>query len=484
MQGDRIEMSRRERDVLKVLAPVLEGRRTQSEAARLLRRSVRQVRRIQRRLEGEADSGVVHRLRGKPSNHRCTPDRRRAILAAYREDYSDFGPTLAAEKLAERGLTVCPETLRGWLLAEGLWQRQRRRDVHRTRRPRRECFGELVQMDTSIHDWLEGRGEAMVLTAMIDDATGKILARFYPGETTVGHMDLLQRWLRKHGRPLALYTDRDSIYRVEGKHDPQQPIHTQFSRALADLDIRLILAYSPQAKGRVERLFATLQDRWVKELRLAKVKTLEQANALVESKLIPQFNRWFTVKPLSANDAHRTLQSSDPIEAILCPHATRVVANDYTLRFDNALYQVLPPAWPGLRGGKVLIEQRADGSLHLRFRQRYLRFVRIGPARIPTPSHSPLRGSAPQTPRSLALTRVPAEENGQDPPQPKQEGCTSINEAQPSAVYTTAERSGRTPALPYPSDGESHPEHKTPYRPAHDHPWRKTHRHKRTLLSG
>lgn len=267
MLGDRIEMSRRERDVLKVMAPVLEGQRTQTEAARLLQRSVRQVRRVQRRLEAEGDAGVIHRARGRPSNRRIDAALRQRVLAAYRQDYPDFGPTLAAEKLAERHLKIAVETLRGWLLTEGLWQRHRRRDVHRTRRPRRPCFGELVQMDTSIHDWLEGRGDTIVLTAMIDDATGKIRARFYPGETTPAHLDLLGRWLRKHGRPVALYTDRDSIYRVEGKLDPDTPRHTQFSRALSELGIELILANSPQAKGRVERLFGTLQDRWVKELR-------------------------------------------------------------------------------------------------------------------------------------------------------------------------------------------------------------------------
>jgi hypothetical protein len=249
----------------------------------------------------------VHRLRGRPSNRRREADLRRQVLTAYRKDYSDFGPTLAAEKLTERGLAVGVETLRRWLLAEGLWSDRRRREPHRSRRPRRECFGELVQMDTSIHDGVEGRGESMVLTAMIDDATGKILARFYPGETTAAHLDLLGWYLKKHGRPVALYTDRDSIYRVESRLDPDRPEHTPFSRTLAELDIELILAYSPQAKGRVERLFGTLQDRWVKELRLAKVTTLEQANALLEAKLLSHFNRWFTVRPASPNDAHRPL---------------------------------------------------------------------------------------------------------------------------------------------------------------------------------
>ena len=301
MNRDRIAMSQRERDRLKVMAAVVKGERTQPEAARLLKRSVRQVRRIQRRLEAEGDGGVIHRLRGRPSNSRKDTHLREQIIETYRREYPDFGPTLAAEKLAEQGLGICGETLRRWLLAEGLWQRKRKRDIHRSRRRRRECFAELVQADGSHHDWLEGRGPRMVLVAMIDDATSKVRARFYPGETTEAYMDLLARYLRKHGRMLAIYVDRDSIFRAENKHphDPR-PVLTQFSRALDQLKIELILAYSPQAKGRIERFFHTAQDRLVKELRLAGATTIEQANEVLDKKFLPVFNRRFTVKPTPA----------------------------------------------------------------------------------------------------------------------------------------------------------------------------------------
>src|SRR5579859_6766041 len=187
LSTDRISMSQKERDVLKILHGVLKGERTQAQAAYLLKLSIRQVRRIQRKLEAGGDQALIHGLRGKPSNHRCDRAFRRKVLAAYRRRYHDFGPTFASEKLAEEGLAVCPQTLRSWLIEEGLWQRRRRRDPHRSRRPRRECFGELVQMDASIHDWLEGRGEAMVLISMIDDATNRIHAGFYPGETLPSH---------------------------------------------------------------------------------------------------------------------------------------------------------------------------------------------------------------------------------------------------------------------------------------------------------
>src|SRR5215470_15076477 len=214
---DRIPMSQKERDVLKILHAVLRGERTQAEAARLLDKSTRQIRRLQRRLQAGGDAAIVHRLRGKPSNHQPDPQLRQAVLAAYRQRYADFGPTFASEKLAKEGLHVGAQTLRRWLTAEGLWQRQRRRDPHRSRRPRRACFGELLQMDASVHDWLEGRGPELVLISLVDDATSRTLARFSAHGTVEAHMDLLWRWLLLHGRPGSLYTDRHSIFEPQDK---------------------------------------------------------------------------------------------------------------------------------------------------------------------------------------------------------------------------------------------------------------------------
>ena len=461
MDKDRIAMSQAERDRLKVMAAVLEGKRLQREAARLLGRSVRQVRRIQRRLESEGDGGIVHKLRGRPSNNRKPPGFREAVLRSYRRDYPGFGPTLAAEKLGEGGLGVSDETLRQWLLGEGLWQRKRRRDKHRRRRERRECFGELVQADGSHHDWLEGRGEAMVLVAMIDDATSKVLGRFYPAETTEAYMDLLGRYLRKHGRMVAMYVDRDSIFRAED-HDPRdpQPVLTQFSRALEELGIELIPAYSPQAKGRIERFFQTAQDRLVKELRLAGATTIEEANDVLEKTFLPLFNRRFTVRPASRNNAHRPLHPAMNLPAILSIQQTRTVTNDYTLRLRNVLYQLLPPAWPGLRGGKVLVENRLDGSRHIRFGKRYLKYQTLGPAE---PGRS--LGALPPDPRSLSLPQMTA---------PAAQSKGRADEAtQPCAVHLTAGRSGRTPAEPCPPDGEEEPTIQQPWRPPPEHPWRK-----------
>ena len=377
-EPDRVPMSRRERDVLAVLRGVSSGERTQVEAARLLKKSVRQIRRMQRAMEATGDAALVHGLRGRPSNHRHDPSLRKRVLATYRREYADFGPTFAVEKLADDGSVVGVETLRRWLLAEGLWTRRRHRDPHRSRRPRRGCFGEPVQMDASIHDWLEGRGETVVLITMIDDATSRVLARFYPAGTVEAHMDLLERWLRTYGRPLALYTDRHGIFEV---HEKGQPLAdpdavTQFGRALGELDIALIRAHSPQAKGRVERSFGTAQDRWVKELRLAKARTCAAANAVLDG-LLPKHNRRFAVAPRVTTDGHRALGRGFDLGSILSVWHERVVSNDYVVRWAHRHYQLLPPAVPGLRGGRVVIEERRDGGVVMRFGTHRLRYREI-----------------------------------------------------------------------------------------------------------
>jgi hypothetical protein len=455
---DRIPMSRKERDVLKILHGVLEGQRTQVEAARLLGLSTRQIRRIQRKLQAQGDVALVHGLRGKPSNHRADPEHRQAVLDAYRARYADFGPTFACEKLAQEGLAVGPQTLRRWLIAEGLWQRQRRRDPHRSRRPRRACFGELVQMDASLHDWLEGRGEAPVLIKMIDDATNRTLARFYPAATVEAHMDLLGRWLRRYGRPLALYTDRHSIFEPQDKGKALPGAQTQFGRALSELDIELIRAHSPQAKGRVERSFGTAQDRWVKELRLAGATTLEQANAVLE-RLLPGHNRRFAKPAREASDAHRPLGPDYDLAAILSIQEERVVSNDYTVRYRNRLYQLLPPVHPGERGGRVVIEERLDGSMAIRFRGKYLKYREVEVA-----AGGRAGGSAPRPPEFSAWA---ADASGGE------EGRAPDEGARQAGVQPSVGRSGRTPAEPYPPDGAGDDSKTKARRPAEDHPWRR-----------
>jgi hypothetical protein len=460
--NDRIPMSQKERDVLKIVHGVLQGERTQAEAARLLGLTTRQVRRIQRKLEAHGDPALVHGLRGRPSNHRRDPAFRRKVLRAYRRRYADFGPTFASEKLAQEGLVVCPQTLRRWLIEAGLWQRRRRRDPHRSRRPRRACFGELVQLDASVHDWLEGRGEEPVLITMIDDATNYLLARFYPAGTVAAHLDLVGRWLRRHGRPQALYTDRHSIFEPQDKGRALPDAETQFGRALRELDIALIRAHSPQAKGRVERSFGTAQDRWVKELRLAGVTTVDGANAVLE-RLLPAHNRRFAKPARQAGDAHRPLGPRHDLAAILSIQEERVVANDYTIRFRNRFYQLLKPVHPGERGGRVVIELRLDGSMAIRFRGKYLKYQEVAPG-------GSSGGSAPRPPEFSALA---ADARG------KEEGPAPGKGAEPTGIQPTGGRSGRTPAEPYPPDGAAKDSSPGPRRPAEDHPWRKPFKRKK-----
>ena len=426
MDGDRIAMSQRERDRLKVMASVLEGSRTQAEAARLAGVTDRTIRRWQRRLEAEGDVGIVHRHRGRPSNARKAAPFRREVLRAYAKDYAGFGPTFAAEKLTERGLVISPQTLRDWLVAAKLWQPKRRRQKHRSRRARRDCFGELVQADGSIHDWLEGRGERMTLLVMIDDATSRTVARFYEAETTEGYFDLLGRYVRKHGRMVSIYADRNSVFFATDASG--EAVLTQFGRACEALGVTLIPAGSPQAKGRVERFNGTAQDRLVKELRLAGARTLEEANEVLDRVFLPWFNRRCVVKPASGNDAHRRLHQSMDLKAILSVQETRKVANDYTIRFAGRTYQLLRPALPGLRGGRVTVEQRLDGTLHLRFKGKYLKYEVV--AETPAGQTEPPTCAKAATPPKRATGR---------------QGCPA---------------------------GQ-------PWRPGPDHPWRKGYKPKR-----
>jgi len=464
-------MNQGERDVLKAMSLVLSGKRTQSEAARLLGRSERQVRRIQRRLEKLGDAGVMHGLRGRASNNALDQAVASAAVSLYRRHYLGFGPTLASEKLAEEHqVVVSVETLRGLLLRESLWQRQRHRDKHRQRRERRVCFGEMVQADASEHDWLEGRGPILTRVGMIDDATGRIVCGFFASETTEAYMEVLRRWIGRHGRPASWYSDRHGIFRAEEKvagYAQKRSVPTQFSRALKELGMELILANSPQAKGRVERLWGTAQDRLVKELRLARARTMEQANAVLEAKFLPWFNRRCVVKAASGNDAHRPLDKRQDLAAILSIQQLRHVANDYTIRFENQVYQLLPPAQAGQRGGKVVVEQRADGSMKVRFKGRYLEHRRVEESKEEESKEEDgkVLGALPPSPRSLAPGPIPA---GGGRALAKGRAGDSTR----PAVHRPAGRSGRTPALPCPSGGGSCGSGNQAWRPAPTHPWR------------
>jgi len=417
-------MSGKERDRLQVMAALGERRLRQVEAARRLRLSVRQVRRILARYRAQGDAGLVHRARGRPSNRRLPEGLRRRVMAQVVRQYRDFGPTLAAEKLSERdGLGVSRETLRQWMVAEGLWKPRRpAREVHLWR-PRRSSFGERVQMDTSEHAWFEGRGEAEpVLVSMIDDATNRQAKRFFPSDTTEANLEALGRWLRRHGRALAVYADRHSIFTVNRPPTRREALagreaETQFGRALRELGIEYIPAGSPQAKGRVERSFQTDQDRLVKELRLRGIRSIEAANAYLEAEYVPMLNRRFAGRAASSVDAHRPIRGYD-LGAILSVQTVRTVANDYTVRHGGRRYQIERRSITGgLRGGKVIVEERLDGSRRLRFRDRYLRCHELPVLAPPVAEARPAgtrrrRGVAPASvPSASATPRRPAKDH-------------------------------------------------------------------------
>lgn len=379
METERIALSQRERDRLKVLHEVKQERLTQVEAARRLKLTDRHVRRLLLRLRELGDAGIVHRLRGRPSNRKWAAAVEQKILARVRQRYADFGPTLASEHLAQDGLRVSRETLRKWMIKASVWRprSQRVKDVH-VWRERRASFGELVMQDSSPFAWLEERGPACQLIALIDDATSRIWARFAEHDTTEENLRTLQGWLRRYGRPLAHYTDKNSIFCVTRPAAiPEQlrgtEARSQFGRALGELGIEWIAAHSPQAKGRIERLFKTLQDRLVKELRLAGIASIEAANRFLELRFLPAWEQRFTVASRHPRNAHRRLGPEHHLEEILSVRVARKMAQDHTVSWDGDRWGVpREEVCAGLRGAPVEIERRLDGSHWLRFRGRYL----------------------------------------------------------------------------------------------------------------
>ncbi|MGH8814850.1 MAG: ISNCY family transposase, partial [Advenella sp.] len=341
MGGELLKMSHRELDRVQVIQDVIQRHLTQAQAARRLQLSRRQVKRLVRRYRTQGAGGLISRRRGQPSNNRIAAAVRAEYLLLVREHYPDFGPSFAHEKLVEQhGFRHSVETLRHWMIADGLWRTRASRAPRPFQiRARRPCRGEMVQIDGSPHDWFEGRARRCALIVFIDDATGELLAlRFAPGETTEAYMRVLRDYLAVHGRPVSLYSDRHSVFRVNAP-DREGEL-TQFGRALHTLDIEAIHARTPQAKGRVERANQTLQDRLIKEMRLAGIHSIEAANAWLPS-FIADYNRRFAITPEQAEDAHRrVLHSEAELDLILCLHHQRTLSKNLTLQCHNRLYQV------------------------------------------------------------------------------------------------------------------------------------------------
>src|SRR5271157_663389 len=386
-------MSQRERDRLKVLHEAEKGHLTQRQAGAQLKLSERWVRKLVARLRKEGDGGILHRLRGRASKRKLSAALRAKVVRLVKREYADFGPTLAAEYLgAKHGVVVSKESVRQILMAAGVWKRKRRRveEVH-VWRARRPCCGEMVQWDSSEHDWLEGRGPKVSLLAMLDDATSRALARFAEHDTTEENFRLLESYLKRWGRPGEFYTDKDSLFTVnrprrEGEDEAWPEAWTQIGRALKELGTGWMAAHSPQAKGRIERFFGTAQDRLVKGLRQAGARSVEEANAYLEQEYLPLWNRRFTVEAENASDAHRPLRAEHNLGAILSHVEERVVANDYTIRYNAKIYQITrADIRPGLRGATVRVEERLDQTLWVRFRDGYLRVKVCDPQIRPQP---------------------------------------------------------------------------------------------------
>jgi transposase len=369
---ETISMSRKERKRLEAFSRVAVGGVTLVEASELLGLSYRQTKRAWSRYQSEGDAGLVHRLRGRAPNRHSLEETKQQSLALYRERYADYGATLAAECLEkEDGVKVSVTTLRRWLLQAGLLDRRRKRRLHRRRRTRREHLGELVQMDGSHHDWFEGRRGWAVLMVMIDDATGMVTAQFYENESWASSSDVFQHYARRHGLPRGLYVDQHSIYRPDGEPTGADlldncPPETQFGRAMRELDVELILARSPQAKGRVERMNGTLQDRLVKALRRAKIADLESANRFLDEAFLVEFNAHFEVAAVGAEDWHRPLSAGTDLARTVSIQESRVVAKDWTLRWRNRILQLPLETAEFVRSGqRVTVCEPLDGVLRV-----------------------------------------------------------------------------------------------------------------------
>jgi transposase len=385
---ERIAMSQEERDDLDWLKRAKDGSISQREAAKKMGVSDRWVRTLLKRMNQQGDAVVVHGLRGRPSNRKLPArTQKQAMKILTQPDWHDFGPTFAAEQLAKRyQIQVGKETLRGWMREAGLWKSKSRRmeQVHGWR-PRRSAFGELVQWDTSEHDWLEGRGGVRYLVRMIDDATSWSWGRFVERDATPHNMGVLWEYLEKNGRMVDVYTDRDSMFSVTPRagESEQERIAadrlTQIGRGLRELGIGWIAAYSPQAKGRIERSFLTAQDRLVKQLRLAKISTLEAANEFLENEYWPEWNARFARPVKDFPNLHRALTPQLELAAILCHVEQRVIGNDYTFSFAGRRYQIArAEARAGMRHQRLRVELRLDGELKARFQGRYLQIGECG----------------------------------------------------------------------------------------------------------
>jgi biotin operon repressor len=368
-----VRLSWKEAQRLTILEEVRSGARTQVSAGKALGVTDQWIRKLIHRLEQEGAAGLAHRNRGRVSAQRIPDAVRQQVIQLYRDKYEGFNLTHFREMLLEQEAVKAPcrEVLRRVLMGVGVWQRRRAAPKHRLRRPRREHEGELLQLDASIHRWLGEDQGAIALVGAVDDATGDVPdAQFFPAETTQAYLSLLRGILRKRGVPQALYTDRDSVFVVNNAHEVEmlraqgREPQTQFGRALKELGIEWIPAYSPQAKGRIERLWGTFQDRLLHELRVQKIRTLGEANGYLQKNFLRRYNRRFRVSAAKEPGVYRPAPLWGVLEGILCWKESRILARDHTFSLEGNLWQVLPhEGISALTGRRVEIRRPLSGPL-------------------------------------------------------------------------------------------------------------------------
>ncbi len=360
-------MSQKEADRLKIITEINDDKLTVEEASEVLGICPRQTYRILNRVKEEGSKGVIHRLRGKKSNRGYSEKLKTEVIKIYRKNYPDYGPTLYSEMLLKyHSISIDHETIRKWLREKAITTSMRKKRPHRKKRERRSCFGELLQYDGSTHDWFEGRGAECCLMNCVDDATGRVYLRFGITENTEDAMLTMWEYVNRHGLPRSLYTDRGSVYYAEGKL-------TDFGRAMKELNVEIIFAKSPQAKGRVERFNRTLQDRLVKALRTEGISNIAEANKYLQRVFIDEFNQRFAVSPVKA-DVHRQTKGIK-LEEIFCYKTVRQVRNDYTINLNGGYVQLLKGSSPLPRPKQnVTVSKWLDGSMHISFNEQELNF--------------------------------------------------------------------------------------------------------------
>src|SRR5258706_198828 len=380
-----------EQEKATILVAAIEGKITNTHAAKQIGLSVRQVQRAKAKKQKNGVLSLVHKLKGKPSNHRYPQSEKTKVLQTITQQYADFKPKFATEKLQESdNIPMTSQTIRVWMIEAGLWKhKQQKQTIYRSWRPRKEYFGELQQFDGSYHYWFEKRyidqnGDPIevCLLASIDDATGEITkAVFAQHEGVIPVFTFWKGYIEKQGKPLAIYLDKFSTYKINHKNAVDNAeLITQFARAMRTLSVTLILANSPQAKGRIERLFKTLQDRLVKELRLAGIHTPEEGNIFLKEVFIPKFNKQFTVVPAKEGDVHKqtTKEEKRSINHIFSIHQTRRVNNDFTVQFQNNWYQLTEIQPTTVRAQeKILVEVWLDKSVHIVLKEHELSYITL-----------------------------------------------------------------------------------------------------------